>query len=177
MARIIRRGFEALTGAEDATMSASPFAPPDERRAWQLIEELELNLRRVIRTVYDTKFGAAANGRIAKTLGAELAQVETNRAKHEAAYPFSPTTRDGDLLDYLYLGQLIRLMQSDDVWAELKPVFKDKQQLQQALGSISRVRNDRAHFRPVPDKELQRCVIACDDLLTMLRTTERASRP
>ena len=170
MARIIRRGFEALAATDSAAIASSPFAAADERRAWHLIEELELNLRRIIRSAYDAKWGSSADDRIGKTLGAELAQVESNKAKHLTAYPLSPGDRDGDLLDYLYLGQLIRLMQSDDIWAEFKPFFKDKNQLQQALGTISRVRNDRAHFRPVPDKELQRCVLACDDLLTMIGT-------
>ncbi len=168
MARIIRRGFEALTCIDSAATTSSPFSAADERRAWQLIEELELKLRKTIRDAYDAKWGSSADGRIGKTLGAELSQVESNRSKHLAAYPLSPADRNADLLDYLYLGQLIRLIQSDDIWAEFKPVFKDKNQLQQALATISRVRNDRAHFRPVPEKELQRCVLACDDLLTMI---------
>ena len=123
-----------------------------------------MNLRRIIRSAYDAKWGSSADDRIGKTLGAELAQVESNKAKHPALHPLSPGDRDGEiLLDYLYLGQLIRLMQSDDIWAEFKPFFKDKGiNLQQALGTISRVRNDRAHFRPRARQGTAAMVLACD---------------
>ena len=173
MARIIRRGFEALTSSDSSDSSEADgrrFAAADEKRAWSLIEELELELRKVLRTVYDTKWGGGADARIQKILSPdEVAAIDSHKAKHAAAYPLSRSERDADLLDYFYLGQLVKIVQSNDVWPEFKDIFKDKGQLQQTIGAIAKVRNDRAHFRAVPEKELQRCVLACDDLLTLLR--------
>lgn len=169
MARIIRRGFEALAGRE-TLVEAPKFAAADETRAWSLIEELELTLRQTIRKAYETRFGLDADTRMARQFTAdEMAAIERNRARHLAAYPLSPDRQSSELLDYLYLGQLVQLLISDDVWPDFKPILKDKEHVHQTIGPISRVRNDRAHFRAVPEKELQRCVLAADDLLTILR--------
>jgi hypothetical protein len=46
-------------------------------------------------------------------------------------------------------------------------MFRDKRELEDMTNAIMPVRNDRAHFSTVPSKELERCRIACDDLLVI----------
>ena len=176
MAALIRRGFEALGEAEASDDAAPKFAAADEKRAWTLIEELELELRKLVRARADAKWGPASDGHIRKLLSEkEQADLDAHKAKHVAAYPLSPGQTEADLLDYFYLGQLITVLLSNDLWVDVKPLFKEKDLLQRRIGAISKVRNDRAHFRPVPDKELQRCVLECDDLLTLIRQFARGS--
>jgi hypothetical protein len=171
MSRIIRRGFEALGSHENTAIEPPRFAAADEKRAWALIEELELGLRSLVRSRAEAKWAAAAESRIMKLLSEqEQADIERNKAKHLAGYPLSQARPETHLLDYFYLGQLITLLLSNDLWVDVKPLFKEKDQLQRTVASISKVRNDRAHFRAVPEKELQRCVLACDDLLTVIRS-------
>ena len=171
MGRIIRRGFDALGSNESAAIEAPKFAAADEKRAWALIEELELELRGLVRTRAETKWGPTADARILKLVSEqEQADIERNKAKHLAAYPLSQARPEAHLLDYFYLGQLVTMLLSNELWVDVKPMFKEKDQLQRTVASISKVRNDRAHFRAVPEKELQRCVLACDDLLTAIRS-------
>jgi hypothetical protein len=170
MSRIIRRGFDALGSNESAAIEAPKFAAADEKRAWALIEELELELRKLVRVRTEAKWGSAAETKIKKLLSEpEIADLERNKAKHVAAYPLTQSHSEAHLLDYFYLAQLITVLLSNDIWVDVKPLFKEKEQLQRTVASISKVRNDRAHFRGVPEKELQRCVLACDDLLTVIR--------
>ena len=59
-------------------------------------------------------------------------------------------------------------MLASESWELFRAPFKDKRHLEEMIAAITPVRNDRAHFRQVPAKELQRCQIACDDLLALL---------
>ncbi len=112
----------------------------------------------------DAKWGTAADARITKLLSAtEQTDLQAHKAKHLAAYPLSPGQNAADLLDYFYLGQLVAVLLSNELWVEVKPLFKEKDHLQRRVATVSKVRNDRAHFRPVPEKERQRCVLECDD--------------
>jgi hypothetical protein len=170
MARVIRGGFEALESKESAALDAPKFAAADEKRAWALIEELELELRKVVRVKANARWGRGADAKLTAVLSAkEQSDLQIHKAKHVAAYPLSPGQAEADLLDYFYLGQLVTVLLANELWGEVKALFREKDQLQRTVGAISKVRNDRAHFRPVPEKELQRCVLACDDLLTVIR--------
>ncbi len=82
--------------------------------------------------------------------------------------PRSRESRETPILDCLYLGQLGQLMLSNESWHLFKHLFRDKRELQDLLGAVSPVRNDCAHFRNVPDKELSRCAVACDDILAIV---------
>ena len=73
-----------------------------------------------------------------------------------------------DFLDYSYLGQLMHLMLATDAWAIYGGPFDDKRHLQDLMKAIVPVRNDTAHFRSVPEKELQRCKVAVSDLEKLL---------
>lgn len=50
-------------------------------------------------------------------------------------------------------------------WKLFQPAFRDKRELDDLLKCVIPVRNDLAHFRRVPAKELDRCRLAADDLL------------
>jgi hypothetical protein len=106
-----------------------------------------------------------------KTLGEQAWQfVERARLKTAEAYPYSDAVPGADaVLDFCYLGQLVTLMTANDAWELFKAAFQDKRQLEDLAKAIMPVRNDFAHFRAVPDKELQRCELAASDILSLIR--------
>ena len=166
MAQLIRQAFLALSPSEDESGVTLADASPEERHVWPLVQTVEQRLRTIVRTKYDAEWGARADGQIAATLGKDaLATIEKNRAKHLAAYgsAIDPTT--ADLLDYCYLGQLGQLMTANPAWKLFQAAFRDKRELEDLLKCVIPVRNDLAHFRRVPAKELDRCRVAADDLL------------
>ena len=75
------------------------------------------------------------------------------------------------VVDYLYLGQLPKLLFSNDVWAEAKVRLGNasdtKQRLNDAISYIAPVRNSIAHVREVPTEQLQKAHVACNDVLAM----------
>jgi len=170
MARIIRKGFEALSGQDARILDIKQSAGADEKETWGLIEEVEVELRKLVRNKYVEKWGTGAEARLLKIFSdKEKADFDVRRAKHLEAYPLSPGQIDaGNFLDYLYLSDLARLVTAQETWDQFSPLFdKRKDLLQGRLQQILPVRNDRAHFRSVPENELLRCKLACSDLLTM----------
>ena len=71
-------------------------------------------------------------------------------------------------MDCMYLGHLGTLIEHNSAWVLFKDLFRDKRQFQDILKAITPVRNRRAHFVEVPEKELERCRINCDDLLVIV---------
>ena len=101
-------------------------------------------------------------------LGEDWAKLEAILTRSRKRYPYAKDKRERDILECMYLGQLGNLMLSSRSWTLFQPFFRDKRHLQDMLAAISPVRNDSAHFVTVPDKELQRCRIACDVLLVII---------
>jgi hypothetical protein len=169
MARIIRLAFQNLSGEEAAIGGLDVPLIEEEKAAWEAVKNAELALRRIIRAKYEARWKQQANDRMRKVLGEDAwATIEKVRQKEASQYPLSPAANNHDLLNYCYLGQLVTLILSSESWDLFSHVFKDKQQLESLVKCIMPVRNDSAHFRPVPVKELQRCRIASDDLIVLL---------
>ena len=72
------------------------------------------------------------------------------------------------MLNYVYLGQLSQLMVVREAWDMFSNLFRDKRELEDMIADIMPVRNDSAHFRTVPERELLRCKLRCEDLLHIL---------
>ena len=102
-----------------------------------------------------------------RVLGEEWEQVEKVGERARAAYPLS-AGRDRSLMECMYLGQLGKLMESNQAWGLFKGLCGEKREFLRMLKDIFPVRNDIAHFAKVPAKELRRCGIACDDVLVMV---------
>jgi hypothetical protein len=96
------------------------------------------------------------------------AAIERNQAKYRQQYKMSEPCSSEEILDFCYLGQLAQLMQHNQAWAGFKDAFRDKRQLEDLINAIVPVRNDAAHFRTVPDQELDRCRVAVRDLKVCL---------
>jgi len=145
---------------------------PLDREVWQLIERVELTLRKVITQEYEKMWPGKSIDRIRSVIGpAAWDKIENIKAKSESAYPYSNGCRR-DYLECMYVAQLVDLMISNQAWQVFKEMFRDKRQLQDLAAAITPVRNDRAHFAAVPQKELDRCRIACDDLLVILERSD-----
>jgi energy-coupling factor transporter ATP-binding protein EcfA2 len=141
---------------------------PSEENVWALIRETELAGRRLIIERYTNRWGTAADGRMQDALGREAwDRIIKNRGDHKYRAGREPADEQA-ILDFAYLGQLGQLMLWGPAWDMFRHLFRDKRDLEDLLKGISPVRNDMAHFRNVPDKELARCRVASDDLLAVL---------
>jgi len=123
----------------------------------------------VVRQKYDAEFGMGADARIRAMLGEEgWSSLERSRSRYEAQYPRGPKVDVPEVLEFTYLGQLITLMIAGEVWGLFKGPFRDKRDLEDLVTAITPVRNDAAHFRSVPHRELERCRLAIEDLMTLI---------
>jgi hypothetical protein len=141
----------------------------DEREAWNLIEEAELALREYVREKYQQEWPARAFEQMKIHLGIEEWNKLLDIQKRSIGkYAYSPSYTGRDEMSCMYLGQLLTLMIHGKAWPHFAHLFRDKRQLEDMMSAITPVRADRAHFTNVPEKELVRCKIACDDLLVIL---------
>ena len=142
---------------------------------WNRIMQVELALRALVFKKYQSQWADGSLDRMRKLLGEDSWKtIQQNNRRSEELYPYSPNREKRSILDSMYIGQLFTLMISSESWDLFRHLFRDKRQAQDMLASISPVRNDSAHFVPVPEKELQRCGIACDDLLVIIEKNEEA---
>ncbi|WP_447982607.1 AAA family ATPase [Achromobacter kerstersii] len=135
---------------------------------WRLIEETELLLRDVILDTYVSAFGHSALPTMRKILGDKTwEKILEIREKSAKQYRLSRQSDSRDIMSCMYIGDLQALIISNLAWANFKTRFRDKREFEDIIKAIAPVRNDRAHFSVVPEKELERCRIACDDLIVL----------
>lgn len=156
-----------LGGEADAPPITPPWFLPGAETVWLRIVETERALRTVVRAVYKGRFADSAARRIEEGLPEREREVLTRalRARPAGVEPLS-------IVDYLYLGQLLPLLFSADVWQDTRTRLGEapdlKQRLTVALGQIAPVRNEIAHVREVGRDRLLRASLACTDVLTSL---------
>ena len=135
---------------------------------WSLIEKTEITLRELIKKKFEEKWALNGRNKIQEILGADhWKKINNNLSKSKFSYPLSKNKEQKSIFECLYFGHLIALMVGKLSWPLFSHLFRDKRQLEDLFASISPVRNDHAHFAKVPQKELDRCRIACDDLLVI----------
>ena len=174
LSEVIRQGFESLVPDADS-VTGTPYisdGTKSEREVWLLIEDLEKRLRTIVMKKYSDRWGAKAEVKMRELLGeAQSTGIDKNREKTEKTYPLADKTSSlNNFLDYSYLGQLAMLMEAKQAWEIFREPFTDKRHLQDLMKAIVPVRNDTAHFRSVPQKELDRCKLAVDDLQGLLNS-------
>jgi len=168
MADIIRVAFRQLGGEPDSPPLTPPWFLPGAETVWLRIVETERKLRHVVREVYAARFGEAAARRIEGALPERERDTLTRalRARPAGSEPLS-------IVDYLYLGQLPRLLFEADVQQEARGRFSKgqdpKQRLLAAVDQIAPVRNEIAHVREVNRDRLLRANVACTDVLEMFQ--------
>lgn len=145
-----------------------------ERSVWSLIEETEIGLRRVVRRQFELKWRAAADQMMQNALGGETWQtILDNKDKYLRAHANGvDAAQASEILNFAYLGQLLTLIIWRKSWALFSHMFRDKRELEDMLADIVPVRNERAHFRRVPEHDLDKCSVRCVDLLAILERTE-----
>jgi len=179
MAELIHNWFDSIGQSETSSDGATiEEGTASEQSIWRTIESVELQLRTVVRRLFTERWGSAAEARMSSILGPEaLLVIERNRVKYEKQYRSAERPAADPILDFCYLGQLAQLMISGESWDLFKPAFVDKRELQDMAKAISLVRNDRAHFRSVPELELMRCQVAISDLRSRLQKLEQNTQP
>jgi hypothetical protein len=174
MASIIRNWFEQLDQSSEEGARLED-GDANEREVWRSIEQIERQLRKVIRSSYQEQWGARADHTMRSVLGDQsMATIDKNREKYDTQYQASKKMATDPILDFCYFGQLIQLMVANAAWQLYKAAFDDKRQLEDFARAIVPVRNDGAHFRSVPPMELQRCRIAVADLEHRLQRIDAA---
>ncbi|WDM62741.1 hypothetical protein [Stenotrophomonas forensis] len=147
---------------------------PSTNETWRLIEAAELLLREIVRSKYEEHFGENYQDKMKSVLGEiSWSKIEAVRDKSSRQYPLSKGGNEREIMSCMYIGDLQSLILSNSAWAQFRDLFRDKRQLEDLIRAIAPVRNDRAHFSQVPAKELERCRIACDDLIVILEKSER----
>ncbi|MBL0075739.1 MAG: hypothetical protein IPP41_07255 [Rhodocyclaceae bacterium] len=135
------------------------------QEVWSLIETTELSMRDLIKKKYDAVFGRKAEEVMSTVIGEKAwAGIQETKAKSKNSYKYSREVVERDTMSCMYFGHLKDLMIHSRGWPHFKHMFRDKRELEDRVNAITPVRNDRAHFSEVPEKELDRCRIACDDL-------------
>lgn len=143
---------------------------------WRLIEEAELLLRDVVFQVYVSAFGERALATMQRILGDQAwGKILEIQGKSSRQYRLSRQPDSRDIMSCMYIGDLQALIVSNLAWSHFKSRFRDKREFEDIIKSIAPVRNDRAHFSVVPEKELERCRIACDDLIVLFECTDQSS--
>lgn len=147
-----------------------PLTPTDaETSVWAVVEETEIALRKIVRAKYEAKWAGSAEPHFQQAIGDETwSRVLENKCRGERAYKYSKPQFDDPFLDFAYLGQLSQMMVNREAWDLFKHLFRDKRQLEDIVADVTPVRNDHAHFRRVPPRELVRCRLRCEDLLFLL---------
>lgn len=170
----VLRAANAVYRTAVADFVIEPAGSPDEEETWSLIRELEVALRGLVWTKYASRWGDGAESKLQSALGEKAwSRILENRAQSgykngRLATPPEP------ILSFAYLGQLGALVIWGPAWDMFKGMFRDKREVEDLLRGITPVRNDVAHFRAVPAKELARCRVAADDFISMIENASRS---
>ena len=171
---LIRDWFSGLNQAP-AALEATRIGPPaglSQDVVEGVLKDLELQLRKYIRERLAAKYGIGIEKRICMGLGAE--ESEAARGRRDASLRrFQPEREMStpDLLDYVYIGDLLKLIVGPD-WALFRETFKlEKKRVDHACSAIAPARNELAHHRKLPDRDLMRVYVEASDLLDAIRAS------
>ncbi len=144
---------------------------PQSQEVWRRILETEIKLRKLIGMLYKKTWGKRADKMIEKLLGPDQAP-KVLELMHQAPERYKLSTDhepSQEILDYTFLGQLVGLVVARDAWRVFQPVFGDKQDFERLMAGIKPVRDDLAHGREVPQTELERAKVNCNDVVALIR--------
>lgn len=155
--------------AHSLTLANNDISNSLRDHTWKAIERAEIALRTCISQTYKEKFNTKVNEKIRLALGADsYNKIISNVKKSNDRYRYTKREAELDIFDGLYLTQLGQLMTWNVSWPYFSHLFKDKRELEGILTPIYAVRTDEAHFYDVPNRELERCKLHCEDLLFIL---------
>lgn len=151
----------------DSASQARDFLARDV--VWALIEKAEIGLRSYVSSVYADQFKGSAERKVEQALGAKsMLKVRENVSKSNKRYKYTPREELLNIFDGLYLGQLGQLMMWNEAWPRFQHLAQDKRELEMLLAPIIGVRTDKAHFYKVPLRELDRCKLHCEDVISIV---------
>ncbi|MFS2218221.1 AAA family ATPase [Telluria sp. Tellsp104] len=157
--------------SEIVEVAVLPPPTVDELQAavWALIKKLEITLRSFVGQIYTDVYGANVENEVGSVFGpVAMAKVRANVIKSNARYKFTPRQKAITLFEGMYLGQLAQLMISKKSWPHFSHMFQDKRELELMMAPITAVRTDEAHFYATPERELLRCKLHCEDMLSIV---------
>jgi hypothetical protein len=134
----------------------------------ELFKTLELQLRHFVRQTLGEKYGVAVEKRICMALGQD---ADVARGRRDASLRrFQPEreTSTPDLLDFVYISDLLKVVCGPD-WHLFRTAFNsDKSKIDYATKIIAPARNELAHNREMPSRDLMRAYLEATDLLEII---------
>lgn len=153
------------SGEKEPDVTELENRPDQSLKTWILIGRLERALRGVIEKRYQQHFGPEWEGEIHPDQEAlkKWREMRTRDIRTFGQHDLPEVS----LLEYTYLEDLSGMLLRQ--WTLFGDFFKPqrirKQDLADKIRAVSRVRNPLAHNRSVPQNELARAGIYCDELL------------
>lgn len=168
---------EVLQALEIVTTSAQPNVQKTAQNSVQdLIRKTEKQLRTLIEQKYRQQFGESwiqhVEAKHSKIYASWLRNLQRDKAAFQLYTNYSTA-----ILDYSRLEDLAELVNAQ--WALFRDIFdfgydkRNKSVFTEKIRGITKVRNPLAHHRPVPENELLRAQVYCNDILLAI---ERAKQ-
>ncbi|MBE7554223.1 MAG: hypothetical protein HS126_24435 [Anaerolineales bacterium] len=151
-------------------------------QVWDLIISLEKRLRILIKQILEAEWHDSPWEEQIQKRYPDLYEGWVNNKQKDSQTFRNYERADTIIFDYSYLDELGRIIEGE--WNIFRSVFEfrlnqgkqNKQIIHQKIEEIARVRNPLAHGRTVPDTELRRAHVSCDDLNNHLDKWERRNR-
>jgi AAA+ ATPase superfamily predicted ATPase len=146
---------------------------------WKLIETVELGLRQFIAKVMREKVGQDWEQFLAKRHPALYESWITIQERHRRSFKRYGSAREQKetILDYSFINDLGSLIAAD--WEFYRHLLdfgrssskENKRYWAEIIEAITKVRNALAHHRFVPENELKRAEVFCNDIIVVLGTS------
>jgi len=143
---------------------------------WRVIETVELQLRQFIAGILRQKVGEDWEQFLSKRHPELYEQWTTIQGRHQRAFKrYGAVTQPSEtILDYSFVGDLGTLVVKD--WEIYRHILdfgrssskENKRYWVEMIETITRVRNALAHHRFVPENELKRVEVFCNDIAAVL---------
>lgn len=143
---------------------------------WRLIETVELQLRQLIAGILRQKAGEGWEQFLAKRHPNLYEQWATIQARHQRAFRHydAVVVPPETILDYSFVGDLGTLIVRD--WETYRRILSfgrsnpkdNKKYWTEMIETITKVRNALAHHRFIPENELKRAEVFCNDIVATL---------
>jgi hypothetical protein len=176
--RLMREWLLGVTGRVAAEVSG-PVVPlssetsmgpaaVDQELVADTIRDVELTLRRLVRTVLERRWAAKAEKRIEAAIGEDGIKAARDRMDKSLRFRDASETAVEEILEFLYIGDLQRIALGNE-WQEFRHVFSDKRETERNLQIVASCRNEVQHFRALSGRELLKAYLAGTELLDAMR--------
>ncbi|HOX45661.1 MAG TPA: ATP-binding protein [Myxococcota bacterium] len=135
----------------------------------ELLRKTEADLRRTVKMTLHRRWAGKTSSRIRSSVGEEAfmnAQQRLEKSLRKA--PEDDFSSRTEILDYMYLGDLKKIIIGDE-WQEFRGIFDDKKELTRNLSIANDASIELRHGRQMSEKEMLRALLSASDLQEQLK--------